>query len=85
MNINFFMNKALEQAKLALLSEEVPVGAVLVDNKTNEYNLTDIINIYIEERYRVNPILVNEFWRLMGINTLNDIELLKSYDKNEKK
>ena len=33
MNINFFMNKALEQANKALLSNEVPIGAVLVNKK----------------------------------------------------
>ena len=36
MNINFFMNKALDQANLALLLSEVPIGAVLVDNDTNK-------------------------------------------------
>ena len=36
MNIDFFMNKALEQANNAFLANEVPVGAVLVDNKTNK-------------------------------------------------
>ena len=32
MNINFFMNKAIEQANKAILCKEVPIGAVLVDN-----------------------------------------------------
>ena len=36
MNINFFMNKAIEQANKALLVEEVPIGAILVDNRSNE-------------------------------------------------
>ena len=36
MNINFFMNKALEQAYKAFLVNEVPVGAILVDNYTNK-------------------------------------------------
>ena len=36
MNITFFMDKALEQANKALLANEVPIGAVLVDNNTNE-------------------------------------------------
>ena len=35
MNINFFMNKAIEEANKALFSKEVPVGAILVDNLTN--------------------------------------------------
>ena len=36
MNINFYMNKAIEEANKALLLDEVPVGAILVDNKTNK-------------------------------------------------
>ena len=36
MNIDFFMNKALNQAYKALLAEEVPIGAVLVDNKSHK-------------------------------------------------
>ena len=32
MNINFFMNKAIDQANKALLIDEVPIGAILVDN-----------------------------------------------------
>ena len=36
MNINFFMQKAIEQANKAYLMNEVPVGAVLVDNISNQ-------------------------------------------------
>ena len=36
MNINFFMKKAIEQANKALLMNEIPIGAILVDNKTNK-------------------------------------------------
>lgn len=32
MNINYFMNKAIQQANKALLVDEIPIGAVLVDN-----------------------------------------------------
>ena len=35
MNINYFMNLAILEANKALLSEEIPVGAVLIDNLTN--------------------------------------------------
>tara|TARA_B100000686_G_C16643909_1_gene891681 strand:- start:40 stop:258 length:219 start_codon:yes stop_codon:yes gene_type:complete len=34
MNINFFMNEAIKQAYLAIENQEVPIGAVLVDNKS---------------------------------------------------
>ena len=36
MNIKYFMKKALEQANKALLVDEIPVGAVLVDNKNSK-------------------------------------------------
>ena len=76
-----FTSQYLFNSKLLLKN----IKKIGVDNKTGEYNLTDIINIYIEKKYKISPILVNQFWRLMGINTLNDIELLKSYNRNEKK
>jgi len=36
MNIDFFMNEAINQAKNAFDNQEVPVGGVLVDINTNE-------------------------------------------------
>ena len=36
MNINYFMNEAIKEAKIAFDSNEVPVGGILVDNKTNK-------------------------------------------------
>ena len=36
MNINFFMQVAIQEANIALKNNEVPVGGVLVDNETNK-------------------------------------------------
>ena len=36
MNVDYFMNEALVEAKKALASEEIPVGAIIVDNNTQE-------------------------------------------------
>ena len=36
MNIDYFMNEAINQAKFAFNNDEVPVGGILVDNNTNE-------------------------------------------------
>ena len=49
MNINFFMDKAIDQAHRALLVNEIPVGAVLVDNNTqnivaSSHNLINSLN-----------------------------------------
>tara|TARA_Y100000768_G_C23759208_1_gene577746 strand:- start:76 stop:525 length:450 start_codon:yes stop_codon:yes gene_type:complete len=36
MNVDYFMNEAIIEAKKALSFEEIPVGAVLVDNTTKK-------------------------------------------------
>ena len=36
MNITYFMNEAIKEAKYALNNNEVPVGGILVDIKTKE-------------------------------------------------
>ena len=36
MNINYFMNEAIKEAKIAADNNEVPVGGILVDNITNQ-------------------------------------------------
>ena len=35
MNINFFMNLAIKEAEKAYLLNEIPIGSILVDNKTH--------------------------------------------------
>ena len=62
MNINFFMDKALEQANKALLVNEVPIGAVLVDNCSNEilassHNLINSLNNSI---FHAEILVINE-------------------------
>ena len=62
MNINFFMDKALEQANKALLANEVPIGAVLVDSSTNEiigssHNLINSLNNSI---FHAEILVINE-------------------------
>lgn len=45
MNFKSFMNEAIQEAKKAFEQDEVPVGAIVIDNKTNKiigkgFNLT---------------------------------------------
>ena len=53
MNINYFMNEAIKEANIAFINNEVPVGAILVDNKTNEiiYRSHNQINKYKNAMY----------------------------------
>ena len=62
MNINFFMDKALEQANRALLANEVPIGAVLVDNSTNEIIASshNLINSLNNSTFHAEILVINE-------------------------
>ena len=52
MNINYFMNQANKEAKKAILLDEVPIGAILVDNKDNKI----IASAHNETVNKNNPI-----------------------------
>ena len=73
MNINFFMNQALRQAKKALLFNEVPIGAILVDNNTNK--IIDFAHNLIESTQNASAhaemILINK------VNNQNNNKFLK--------
>ena len=62
MNINFFMDKAIEQANKALLMNEVPIGAVLVDNFTNEiiFASHNLVNSFTNSIFHAEILLINE-------------------------
>ena len=44
---NYFMRRALDEAKIALQKDEVPVGAIIVSNNqiiARSHNLTETLN-----------------------------------------
>ena len=62
MNINYFMNEAIFEAKKALNYNEVPVGGVIVDNKSKKilsrgHNLNNTLNSAINH---CEILLINE-------------------------
>lgn len=61
MNINFFMEKALEQAAKGLLVGEVPIGAVLVDNNKSEIIASshNLINLKKNATYHAEILTIN--------------------------
>ena len=74
MNINYFMNEAIKEAKLAFDNNEVPIGGVLVDNKTNEiiersYNK---INIKTSAIYHCEIDLIIKSCEKLSQKYLND-------------
>ena len=73
----FFTSHYLFKSKL-LLNEIENLG---LNSATDECNLTEIINVCIKNKNIINPILVKEFWNLMGINTLDDIDQIKKYKR----
>ena len=62
MNINFFMDKALDQANKALLVNEAPIGAVLVDNNTNEIIVSshNLINSHNNSTFHAEILVINK-------------------------
>jgi len=49
------------------------------DKLTKEYNLTEIINILIKQKININPIKINDYKSVMGINTIDDLKLMESW------
>ena len=78
---SFFTSHYLCKSKF-LLNEIENLG---LNSVTGECNLTEIINICIDNNNIINPILIKEFWNLMGINTLDDIKRINSYKNYDKK
>ena len=77
MNIKYFMKKALEQANKALLADEIPIGAVLVDNKNNiiiseSHNL---INANHNATQHAEMIVINEACQKRQSKFLSDTSL----------
>ncbi len=57
------------------------INQIKQNNKTGEYYLTDIINIMIEDGSKINGIKIDDFRSLMGINTLEELELAENWIK----
>ena len=77
MNINFFMKEAIDQAKIAYKNNEVPIGGVLVNNKTNKiicvsYNKMNQSNNAINH---CEIILINEGCKKLNSKYLNQTSL----------
>lgn len=77
MNINFFMNKALEEAKKALLIDEVPIGAVLVDNKTNMIisSAHNLVNYSHNATAHAEMIIINDSSKIKQSKFLNETSI----------
>ena len=77
MNINFFMNKALDQAHRALLANEVPIGAVLVDNDTKEIISSNHnrVNSLHNSTLHAEMIVINESCKKRKSKILNNTTL----------
>ena len=77
MNTNFFMNKAIEEAKKALLLEEVPIGAILVDNNNNKIisSAYNSVNAFSNSAMHAEMLLINEACKLRNSKYLNQTSI----------
>ena len=77
MNINFFMDKALEEANKALEAGEVPIGAVLVDNFSENiiYASHNLVNFIKNASMHAEIVVINESCRIKKSKYLNETSL----------
>jgi len=80
MNINFFMNEALEQAKIAAKKGEVPVGAVIVKNEEILAEAHNLIETDNDPTAHAETLAIKEAakqlgnWRLEGCSIYVTLE-----------
>ena len=73
--MNYYMEKALEQAKIAYTKEEVPIGCVIVKDNTiiaSSYNRKEIDNI---ATYHAEILAINEACKKLNTWHLEDCTL----------
>ena len=77
MNINFFMNKAINQAKIGFEKDEVPVGAVLVDNITNKIvsSSYNCVNFLKNATSHAELLIINEACKKLNSKFLDNTSL----------
>ena len=77
MNINFFMNEAINEAHLAIKNQEVPIGAVLVDN--NNLNIIqkshNSVNFLNNAAMHAEIIVINESCKIRKTKFLHNTSL----------
>tara|TARA_B100001250_G_scaffold409664_1_gene434482 strand:- start:26 stop:478 length:453 start_codon:yes stop_codon:yes gene_type:complete len=82
MNIDYFMNEAISEAKKALNSNEVPVGGIIVENKSQKilsqgHNLTNSLNSAI---HHCEILLINEACKKLNSKYLVNCTLFISLE-----
>ena len=58
------------------------LNKLIPNSKNQEVYLTDIINELIQDKKDINSIVVNDWVRLVGLNTKEDIEWIESQKIN---
>ena len=82
MNIDYFMNEAIFEAKKALDSNEVPVGGIIVENKSQKilsrgHNLNNQLNSSINH---CEILLINEACKKLNSKYLSNSTLFISLE-----
>ncbi len=77
MNINFYMDKALDEANKALLLDEVPIGAVLVNNQSNKIitSAHNMVNLMKNSMAHAEILIINQASKILKNKFLKDTSL----------
>ena len=78
---NYFTSQYLFKSRtlIKLLNRIKP------DPTTGEYNLTDSINLLIKDKGKLSSIFIENYWELLGINSLNDLSYIRSLNEQKKR
>ena len=71
---NYFTSQYLFKSRILIKL----LNRIKPDPTTGEYNLTDSINLLIKDKGKLSPIFIKNYWELIGINSLNDLSLIRS-------
>jgi len=76
---NYFTSQYLFKSKVLIKL----LNRIRPDPNTGEYNLTDTINLLIKKNGRLSSIFIENYWELIGINSLSDLSFIRSLDEQE--
>ena len=59
------------------------LSKICSDKLTGENNLTETINIMLNQNSKLLPIFVKEYWKLMGINAIDDLRYIQKLNEKQ--
>ena len=59
------------------------LSKIAPDKLTGEYNLTESINIMLKQNCNLLPLYIEEYWNLIGINSIDDLHYVQKLNEKQ--